>query len=164
MLILVYNIVFITFHPEEYHYRAFLDYPNEFVIGHFTFSIHAPLLPCIGMIAVGYYFGNLFVPGFHPEIRKTTLFFVGTGAVAIFLALRVSDPSGETDQWSVQKNAALGILFFLDVAEHPSSILYALITIGPAMVFTAPFEKPLSRLTQKITVFGRLPLFYFVIL
>ena len=84
MLILLYNL-FSAFHPEEYHYRAFLDYPNEFAIGHFTFSIHAPLLPCIGMIAVGYYFGNLFVPGFHPEIRKTTLFFVGAGAVAIFL-------------------------------------------------------------------------------
>ena len=32
------------------------------------------------------------------------------------------------------------------------------------MIFLARFEKPLSRLTQKITVFGRLPLFYFVIL
>ena len=162
LLIVVHNVIS-AFHPEGFHYLAVLGYPNEFVLGHFTFSIHAPVLPCISIIAIGYYFGSLFVARFHPEIRNTTLFCLGAGAVAIFLALRISDPSGDSDQWLEQKNAILGILFFLDVSEPSSSILYVLITLGPAMLLLSRFGKPLNRFGEKIAVFGRMPLYYFVI-
>jgi hypothetical protein len=37
-----------------------------------------------------------------------------------------------------------------------------LITIGPALIFLSLAEKPLKALGQKIAVFGRVPMFYYL--
>ena len=43
------------------------------------------------------------------------------------------------------------------------SLLYILMTLGPALIFLALTEKPLNTFTKKITVFGRVPMFYYLL-
>jgi len=137
--------------------------PVELVLGRCSFALTIPVVPAIGLMAIGYYVGNFYKTGYLAEMRKAALVFMGVGAIAIFFALRVSDPTEDASQWSKEGNAVLGILLFLDVTNHSSGILYSLITVGPALVLLAMFEKPLNRITRQIAGFGKLSVYYFVV-
>lgn len=52
---------------------------------------------------------------------------------------------------------------FINVSKYPPSLLYLLITLGPALLFLAFTEKPLSGFTNFISTFGRVPLFYYLL-
>jgi uncharacterized membrane protein len=52
---------------------------------------------------------------------------------------------------------------FLNVAKYPPSLLYVLMTTGPALVFLALMEKPLNAVTEKVIIFGRVPMFYYLL-
>jgi hypothetical protein len=52
---------------------------------------------------------------------------------------------------------------FFDVQKYPPSLLYMCITIGPALLFLAVAEPVNNGLTRAISVFGRVPFFYYVL-
>ncbi|HEX5655114.1 MAG TPA: heparan-alpha-glucosaminide N-acetyltransferase domain-containing protein [Chitinophagaceae bacterium] len=137
--------------------------PADYTIGQFKIFVQYPLLPWIGIIAIGYYLGSIYSPGYDPAKRKTILLSWGLGAMALFFLLRSINMYGDAAHWSVQKNAVFSLLSFLNVTKYPPSLLYILITLGPALVFLALAEKPLNTFTQKITVFGRVPFFYYLV-
>ena len=142
---------------------CFLHKPGDFVFGRFTVFIHYPVIPWIGIIALGYYFGSLYGHGYEPEKRKRILLYVGSGSMALFFLFRSFNIYGDAARWSPQKNVLFTVLSFLNVTKYPPSLLYILITLGPAMIFLALAEKPLNTVTKKITVFGRVPFFYYVV-
>jgi uncharacterized membrane protein len=163
MLAIAVPIVLQSLYTGEQAFLVSPFNPAELVLGHCSFAINLPVLPAVGIMAIGYYIGNFYKTGYLTEMRKTALLFMGVGSIAMFFALRISDPSADATQWSQEGNAALGILLFLDVTNHSSCILLSLITIGPALVLLATFEKPLNRITREIAGFGRLSIFYFVV-
>ena len=141
---------------------ALLHEKGNFTFGSFSFSILYPLIPWIGVMAVGYIFGSLFIPAFDPKKRRKILLLSGYGAIIIFIILRAGNFYGDAAHWSVQKNTVFTLLSFLNVTKYPPSLLYILMTLGPALIFLSLSEKPLSRLASKITVFGRVPMFYYL--
>ncbi len=142
---------------------ALLHQPGYFSWGNFSFSVRYPLLPWIGVMAVGYVAGNLFIPTFNPKERKKNLLLSGVGAIMLFIILRAGNFYGDAAHWSLQKNALFTLLSFLNVTKYPPSLLYILMTLGPALICLSLFEKPLNSLTSKITVFGRVPMFYYLL-
>jgi uncharacterized membrane protein len=142
---------------------ALLHDPGFFTFGHFTFHVHYPLLPWIGVMAIGYYVGNLYSHNYDPGKRRRTLLLVGTGAIVLFIILRSGNFYGERDHWSLQKNAVFSMLSFLNVTKYPPSLLYLLMTLGPAFIFLALAEKPLNSLAAKILIFGRVAMFYYLV-
>ncbi|MBS1597417.1 MAG: DUF1624 domain-containing protein [Bacteroidetes bacterium] len=140
-----------------------LHEPKLFVVGHLKVFIMYPLLPWIGIISVGYYVGKLFDANYDGELRKDMMMILGIASILLFFALRGFNIYGDPSPWSIQKNTLFSILSFFNVTKYPPSLLYALITIGPAMIFLALAERPLNSLGEKISVFGRVPFFYYVI-
>ena len=83
--------------------------------------------------------------------------------IAAFIVLRVFNIYGDANHWSSQKNNVYSLLSLLNVTKYPPSLLYTLITLGPALILLALTEKPLNSITGKIAVFGRVPFFYYVV-
>jgi len=113
-------------------------------------------------MAVGYCFGSFYNRGYNPEKRRKLLLYLGIGATALFFILRSGNFYGDAAEWSIQKNVVFSFLSFLNVTKYPPSFLYILVTLGPALIFLALTEKPLNAWTAKITVLGRVPMFYYL--
>ena len=147
--------------PSSFLWSVLHD-PGDFHIGRFTIMVKYPVLPWIGIIAVGYYFGSLYRSGFNEEERKGRLIIMGAGAIALFVFLRALNIYGDPAPWSIQKSPMYSFMSFLNVTKYPPSLLYTLITLGPALFFLALSEKPLNSFTEKVSVFGRVPMFYYL--
>ena len=135
---------------------------NHFTFGRFIVYVHYPVLPWLGVMMLGYYLGSLYRPGYNPRERKRILRFLGIGGLGLFIILRLDNWYGDPAPWSVQKNFAFSLLSFLNVTKYPPSLLYLLITLGPALVLLAVIEKPIKGLMRKIVTFGRVPMFYYL--
>jgi len=135
---------------------------KHFTFGRYLVYVHYPVLPWLGVMILGYYLGSLYVPDYDPRQRKRILRLLGVGALGLFVILRLDNWYGDAAHWSVQKNAVFSLLSFLNVTKYPPSLLYLLITLGPALILLATMEKPLNSLTRKIVTFGRVPMFYYL--
>lgn len=122
-----------------------------------------PVIPWIGIISLGFCLGSLYAPDVDPEVRKRSLRNLGIGAIVLFILLRWTNIYGDHAHWSSQKNAVYTLLSFINTTKYPPSLLYTLMTLGPALLFLAYAEKPPNGLTSKITVFGRVPMFYYLV-
>ena len=122
-----------------------------------------PLIPWIGIMAIGYYLGFLFSSHFDPEKRIRTLVVLGFIFTAVFYFMRVFNIYGDPAEWVAQKNISFSLLSLLNVTKYPPSLLYTLMTLGPALILLAIAEIPLNAFTQKLVVFGRVPFFYYVV-
>jgi uncharacterized membrane protein len=128
-----------------------------------------PLVPLFAVMAAGYAFGALMVRG----DRKKWLTILGLACIAAFVLLRVSNlygnppalPGGVTPgDFHLQTTFEKSLILFLDTEKYPPSLQFLLMTIGPAFLFIAWLEgKPLSRLWQPVLVFGRVPMFFYLL-
>ena len=136
---------------------------GPFSIGPFSFFMGYPVLPWIGIIAVGYCCGALYSAEYDPVKRKKALLSLGFGLIVLFVLLRFSNVYGDPSKWTGQKNAVFTLMSFLNTTKYPPSLLYTMMTLGPALVFLAFAEGPLNGLTRRITIFGRVPMFFYIL-
>jgi len=122
-----------------------------------------PFVPWLGLMMLGYCFGKIYEPSFHSTRRKKILMQAGFGLIVFFILLRFLNIYGNPFQWSVLNNLLFTILSFLNVHKYPPSLLFMCITIGPALLFLSVFENSNNKLTRAITIYGRVPFFYYVL-
>lgn len=142
---------------------SFLHEQHGFTFGPLSMFVGYPILPWIGIIAIGYCFGHLYTSGYDAVKRRKTLLAVGLATIAGFVLLRFINIYGDHSHWSVQQNTLFTFLSFLNTTKYPPSLLYVLMTLGPALVFLALSERPLNALTSRITIFGRVPMFFYLL-
>jgi uncharacterized membrane protein len=132
-----------------------------------------PLIPWIGVMAAGYAFGTLY----HKDSasRRRLLLATGAGATFLFILLRGINAYGDPAKWLGQKNTLFTVLSFLNTTKYPPSLLFLLMTLGPAMLAHAFFESGLAsralsgspsiltRLRIVFVTFGRVPLFFYIL-
>jgi len=87
----------------------------------------------------------------------------GTLAFALFVALRALNGYGDPGPWSLQRSGALTVASFFNVRKYPPSLLFLLMTLGPALVALARSENARGRVAQWLAVYGRVPMFYYVV-
>ena len=121
-----------------------------------------PFLSWAGLMMLGYCFGKLFTIYDGPQ-RKKVLTWLGLGIIAFFIALRATNLYGNPEHWSTQKTGVFTVLSFIDTHKYPPSLLYMCMTIGPAILFVAWFGNIKNKLSKIITVYGRVPFFYYVL-
>lgn len=124
---------------------------------------HYPLIPWVGLMALGYLFGTFYQKDYNITRRRIWLLRIGFGAIALFFILRGLNVYGDLFPWAVQKTPTKTILSFFNVTKYPPSLQYLCITIGPSLLFLYYFENVKNRLTDFFLVFGRVPLFYYFI-
>jgi uncharacterized membrane protein len=122
-----------------------------------------PLLPWIGIMALGYCLGNLYVPSFDAAKRKKILWTIGTAAIVLFIFIRLSNVYGDPSKWNHQPLAFYTFLSFINVTKYPPSLLYSLMTIGAALLFLALTENVNNSTSKIISVYGRVPMFYYLL-
>jgi hypothetical protein len=88
---------------------------------------------------------------------------LGFACIALFLLIRFFNGYGDPRPWSVQPNPLFTVLSFLNVSKYPPSLLYVLVTLGPAIIFLAISEKYFGQISQKIKILGRVPMFYYLL-
>jgi uncharacterized membrane protein len=121
--------------------------------------VYYPLIPWMGVMAMGYALGVLF--DFDAARRRRVLMWLGTGAIAAFIVLRLLNGYGDPDPWTRQGDAARTLMSFLDVEKYPPSLMYILVTIGPALLLLAALEN--ARGLRAFAVFGRVPFCFYVL-
>jgi uncharacterized membrane protein len=134
--------------------------PIVWAPGH-TLLVVYPLVPWIGVMAAGYAFGS-WMANPDPK-RRQRLIAVGLLLVAVFAELRTYNFYGDPHPWAHQKDALFSTLSFLNCSKYPPSLLFLLMTLGPALVLLGVTDRRLPALARPLVVFGRVPLFYYVI-
>lgn len=103
-----------------------------------------PLIPWLGVTALGYSLGTIY--SWTRERRRALLFSCGIGMTVAFLVLRAIDAYGDPAPWSTQHSALQTAISFLDTTKYPSSLLFLLMTLGPALILLAAFDGGTPRL------------------
>ena len=120
-----------------------------------------PLMPWIGVMAAGYALGAFL--GDDPARRKKRLFALGGALTLAFIALRAVNLYGDPEPWSRQSSALYTALSFLSCTKYPPSLLYLLMTIGPALLALGALEGRDFSGKRTMLLFGRVPLFYYLL-
>ncbi len=127
-----------------------------------NFLVGYPVLPWIGVMALGYCFGTLFTAAYSEQQRKKMLLLIGGSAVALFIIIRFINVYGDPVPWSTQSSPFYTFLSFIKANKYPPSLLYILMTLGPAILFLAFTENLNNKLSKIVSVYGRVPMFYYL--
>jgi uncharacterized membrane protein len=112
-------------------------------------------------MAAGYALGPVF--RLDPARRRSFLLRTGAAVTAGFIALRATNLYGDPAAWSVQASVLATVLSFIDCEKYPPSLLYLMMTLGPALILLALFERARGALAGVVTTFGRVPFFFYVV-
>jgi uncharacterized membrane protein len=128
--------------------------------GHTVFVSYV-LIPWVGVTAVGYGLGRIY--SWPMERRKPLLLPLGIGLTAAFVILRAINVYGDPLRWSRQRSAAFTVLSFLNTTKYPPSLLYLLMTLGPALVFLWAVDAGTPRWLRPALIVGKVPMFYYLL-
>ena len=120
-----------------------------------------PLIPWIGVMAAGYALGPAMQLG--SEARQRLLFRLGAAITFGFVVLRATNLYGDPAGWTTQENWLSTLLSFINCEKYPPSLLYLMMTLGPAFMLLAAFEQARGVLAQLLTIFGKVPFFFYVV-
>jgi uncharacterized membrane protein len=152
----------------------FLHTPGRIpVTSHFVFSARYVLIPWVGVMAAGFAFGTLLL---RPNRRKWIL-TLGIFATALFFVLRGINLYGNgvaglpfgyprsAGPWSLHPTLSLTVISFFNTLKYPPSLDYLLMTLGPSLILLGLLDKAKAErgLSRILLVFGRVPLFYYVL-
>lgn len=143
------------------------------VTPHFSFLTLYVLIPWVGVMAAGYAFGTVLQ---RPDRRKWVL-ILGTAMTALFFILRGFNLYGNgvagqgfgyplsAGPWSVQPTFSLTVISFFNTLKYPPSLHYLLMTLGPSLILLGLFDgmKAERGIGRILLVYGRVPLFYYVL-
>ncbi len=119
-----------------------------------------PLIPWIAVMWAGYTVGSLYERA--EPARRRALLQLGAALILGFLVLRGSNVYGDPSKWSAQATLVMSALSFLAVSKYPPSLLYLLMTLGPALLFLGLFDRGARGVVARVFItFGRVPLFFY---
>lgn len=131
---------------------------------YFTFGVYYPLIPWVGVMALGYWLGGQFyTKSFDPQKRKKALTYLGVGAIGLFIVLRGFNLYGNPTEWIASDYLSQSLMAMLDVSKYPPSLAYLLATLGPAFLFMAYSEQAKGKVVELIMMFGRVPFLYYIV-
>ena len=120
-----------------------------------------PLVPWVGVTAAGYGLGQVY--GWEAQRRRAFLLRLGLALTLAFIAIRWLNVYGDPSPWSPQGTPLFTVLSFLNTTKYPPSLLFLLMTLGPAMFFLSAVDGATPAALRPALIFGKVPLFYFLV-
>lgn len=120
-----------------------------------------PLIPWVGVMAAGYWCGQLYKQ--DAAFRTRVLLRTGIGALLLFVILRFVNIYGDLHPREVYATGWQTVLSFINVTKYPPSLDYLLLTLGPACIFLSLIDSVQLRMAHPALVFGRVPFFYYLL-
>jgi uncharacterized membrane protein len=141
---------------------SILHSPN-FIVNHpgRVVFVGYPLIPWMGVTAAGYGLGQIY--SWPPERRKAFLLPLGLALTAAFFVLRAINVYGDPLRWTTQKSPAFTVLSFLNTTKYPPSLLYLLMTLGPALLFLWAVDAGTPQWLRPALIIGKVPMFYYLL-
>ncbi len=121
-----------------------------------------PLIPWVGVMAAGFGFGPLLL---EPDAarRHRRMLVLGLSLCAMFVVLRAINVYGDPRPWHEQDRRSFTVFSFVNCSKYPPSLLFLLMTIGPAIALLPLFERSRGPSATFLATFGRVPLFFYVL-
>ena len=139
-----------------------LHEPGLVPLGHgVNLYVLYPLIPWIGVMAAGYLLGP--VMQLEERTRQRVLFGLGAAVTLGFIVLRATNLYGDPAPWTPQQTLLSTVLSFLNCEKYPPSLLYLMMTLGPALMLLACFEHARGAFARLLATFGQVPFFYYVV-
>jgi uncharacterized membrane protein len=132
-----------------------------FGISDHSFFVAYPLIPWIGVAAIGYCFGRIY--SWDSDRRRSFLLRLGIGLCLAFAAIRGLNTYGDPRPWARQNTVLYTVLSFLNTTKYPPSLSFLLMTLGPALIFLWAVDRRTPGLLRPAVVIGRVPLFYYLL-
>lgn len=121
-----------------------------------------PLLPWIGVIALGYSLGPLFQTSYSESKRQRQLTGLGVLSLLLFIVLRLTHFYGDSSLWQIYDDPMSTIVSFFNVTKYPPSLQFLLLTLGFGFIILALLEKKLPW-KNILSTFGSVPMFFYII-
>jgi uncharacterized membrane protein len=158
------------------HVRGFVFLPF-----HIPEFILFQIIPWVAVMGAGYAFGSVYL--LEPHRRRKLITRLGLVLTLAFILLRATNlygnpPVGQggvsQGDWHIQPTIEKTVILFLDVEKYPPSLQFLLMTLGPSLLLLAWLDKKTtdrrasqqpapSGLASVLDVFGRVPLFYYIL-
>jgi uncharacterized membrane protein len=132
---------------------------NQIGSGTMFFVLYT-LVPWAGVMAAGYALGPVLV--LDQAVRRRLLVRLGLALTAGFIVLRATNLYGDPAVWTMQSTWTATALSFLNCEKYPPSLLFLMMTLGPALLLLAVFADARGRPAKWIVTFGRVPFFYYI--
>jgi uncharacterized membrane protein len=144
--------------------------PGPARLGRVEWFVLYPLVPWVGVMAVGYWLGLLYQRS--TRVRLRWLSVLGGGSLLAFVVLRTGHlygnpiavgSGGAREPFAVRSSVGLTTASLLDVEKYPPSLQYLLMTLGVVLLVLAATERWRPTWARPLVVFGRVPLFFYVL-
>ena len=141
------------------------------------------IVPWIGLMMAGYGFGKIVM--LPPDQRRRVCLRLGAALTLAFILLRGIDVYGDPRPWQIKppaqtanaqakaaparpnagppRSAPPAVLRFLNTTKYPASLSFLLMTIGPMIFMIGLAEGLRGRIADMVTLFGRVPMFYYLL-
>lgn len=140
------------------HERSWIE-----VSEHLRLRTTYPVLPWIGVIALGYGLGPWFAKATQPLVRQRYLLIAGVGALVSFVLLRAANGYGE-QPWHAYDSGVLTVMSFFNITKYPPSLLFLTLTLGIGLLLLLAFERAgQQRWIGVLAVFGAAPMFFYLL-
>ena len=127
---------------------------------HVVFAAYV-LIPWVGVTALGYALGMAYQ--WDVERRRRLLLWLGLALTAGFLVIRAINVYGDPLPWSAGKSPLFTVLSFLNVTKYPPSLLFLLMTLGPALLLLRAFDRGTPVWLRPALIIGMVPMFYYLL-
>ena len=122
-----------------------------------------PVLPWIGVIALGYGIGPWFANGMPPALRQRYLLVGGVSALVGFVLVRAANGYGEKP-WQAYESGGQTLMSFFNVTKYPPSLLFLALTLGVGLLLLLALERAgHRRWIGVLAVFGSVPMFFYLL-
>ncbi|HEX6226314.1 MAG TPA: heparan-alpha-glucosaminide N-acetyltransferase domain-containing protein, partial [Chryseolinea sp.] len=142
---------------------SFLHVQKSFDLGNnYSFGTLYPIIPWVGVMALGYCFGYFYNSDYSSANRKTVLSQSGIVCLIIFFTLRTSNVYGDPGPWTKYKEIDDTVISFFNLEKYPPSFLFLSVTLGISLLLLAIMEGKSLQTLRPAKHFGNVALFYYI--